>query len=367
MRIGIAINKAWNIYNFRRGIIKALIERGHEVVAIAPADDYVGRLKDLGCDFVDYPISDTGSNPFREMDAVVRLRRILKDSKIDFLLTYTIKVNIYGTIAARLESIPIICNVSGLGTAFLAKTISARVAKLMSSLVLRHSSHLFFQNQDDQNDFLTAAGINPAKSSLIPGSGIDLEEFAFEEMHLPAKFQFLMLSRLIIEKGVVEYGEAARIVKEKYPEVRFALVGGFDPNHSRSIERQELDKWEEEGLIDYFPHSDDVQTIIKEAEVIVLPSYREGTPRVLLEGAAVGRPLITTDVPGCREVVATGENGFLCKVKDGNSLAEQCIRYLELTEEQKRAMGRKSRELVEARFDEQIVIMAYMEKIDALA
>ena len=366
MRIGIAINKAWNIYNFRKGIIKSLIQAGHDVVAIAPPDEYVDRIRQLGCEFVAFPLSDTGTNPITEVQSIFRLHQLLKKQKIDILLTYTIKVNLYGTLAARWNRIPIICNVSGLGTAFLAKTPSAWIAKKMSGLILNRASHIFFQNPDDQRDFLKETGMDQDKSSLIPGSGIDLEAFGQDVLQLPADYQFVMLSRLIIEKGVVEYGEAAGIVKEKYPEVSFLLVGSLDKDHARSIDKARLDGWVEKGYLDYLEHLDDISSVIRQSEVVVLPSYREGTPRVLLEGAALGRPLITTDTPGCREVVRHGMNGFLCEIKSAASLAAQCMHYLSLDDAKKRNLGEKGRELVAQKFDEKIVINAYMDKINVL-
>jgi glycosyltransferase involved in cell wall biosynthesis len=361
--VGIAINKAWNIYNFRQGIIKALIGQGHTVVAIAPQDAYVTRLEELGCIHEHLPLTDTGSNPFSEIKAIVAFYGIIKRHKIDVLLNYTIKCNLYGTMAASWAGVPAICNISGLGTAFLADGLSSRVARLLSKYILRGASHMFFQNADDQKDFMDATGLSAVPHSLLPGSGINLERFVASRRKIPNTYQFLLLARLIIEKGVKEFAEAAKIVKKNYPEARFLVVGSFDENHSRSIKPDQLEQWIEEGRIEYLAHRDDIISLINESEVVVLPSYREGTPRSLLEAASCSRPLITTNVPGCREVVNDHINGFLCEVRSAEDLAKKCFTYLGLSETKKLEMGSASRALVEQKFDEKIVIKAYMDKI----
>lgn len=366
MRIGIAINRTWNIYNFRQGIIKALIAEGHEVVAIAPTDQYVARVRALGCEYADLPMTDTGSNPIKELITIFRFRKILKDYRIDVLLTYTIKCNLYGTIAAKRVGIPVICNISGLGTAFLSRQLSSKIAILLSRLFLRTSDHLFFQNKDDQREFVKATGLSGTRQSLINGSGIDLEKFKQQDFVFKNEYQFLVLARLIREKGIVEYANAASIVKEKYPDSRFLLVGSLDVTHSQSISKQELDVWIDKGWLDYLPHTDHIVETINRTEVVVLPSYREGTPRSLLEGAACGKPLITSNVPGCKEVVSHEVNGFLCTVKSADSLAEQCIRYLKLDSIEKQKMGQESRRIAEQFFDESIVIKSYLDKIKEL-
>jgi glycosyltransferase involved in cell wall biosynthesis len=311
-------------------------------------------------------ITDTGSNPFKEFWAIYQFYHILKRRKVDLLLTYTIKANLYGTVAAKWKGIPVICNISGLGTAFLADKFSSRVARLLSSRILVKADHLFFQNRNDQVDFCEVTGADLSKSSLLPGSGIDLQTFKYTPSSIPSTYQFLVLARVIIEKGIREFAEAARLVKTEFPEAKFLVVGNLDETHSRSISQREVNDWEKKGLIDYFSHRDDIANLITEAEVLVLPSYREGTPRSLLEGAAMGRPLITTDVPGCREVVEHEVNGYLCEVKSASSLAEMCIKYLCLSQKEKWQMGKKSRELAEMKFDEKYVISAYLDKIKDL-
>lgn len=366
MVVGIAINRAWNIYNFRQGIIRSLIEAGHTVVAIAPRDEYVERLQKLGCIFEHVSMTDTGSNPFNELKVVIEFHRIIKRQKIEVLLNYTIKCNLYGSLVASWNHIPTICNISGLGTAFLSPGFSSGIARFLSSRWLRSASHLFFQNQDDRKDFLAATKLSDVPNSLLPGSGVDLDRFKSVNDNLPNEYHFILLARLIIEKGVREYVEAASIVKQIYPEVKFLIVGSLDEAHARSISKLELEHWVANDWIDYLPHRDDIPELISLAEVAVLPSYREGTPRSLLEAGACGKPLITTDVPGCREVVTDKLNGFLCKARSSIDLADKMKDYLKMGTEEKLRMGQASRRLIENRFDENHVIRAYLDKIDEL-
>lgn len=363
MIIGIAINKSWNIFNFRQGLIRALQDQGHQIIAIAPRDEYVARLEEMGCVCVHLPVTDTGSNPLVELWAIFKFYLILRKYQVDVLLNYTIKCNLYGSLAASWKRIPVICNISGLGTAFLANSFSSRVARWLSRSILHRANHLFFQNMQDQEEFLYSTGLSKMSHSLLPGSGVDLSKFSATSFSSPNTFQFLVLARLIVEKGIVEFAQAAAIVKDSFPEAKFLIVGGLDVNHARAIDPAALKKWIDNGWVEYLSHRDDIAELINQSEVVVLPSYREGTPRSLLEGAACGRPLITTDVPGCREVVRDGENGYLCEVKSAASLASKCMAYLKLALEKKLAMGKASRRLVEEKFDEDRVIQAYVDKI----
>lgn len=367
LKIAIAINRSWNIYNFRKGIVQRLLADGHDVLAIAPKDDYTQKLVDWGCDFEPLEMEGTSTNPLREIGTILRLRRILRRHEVQMLLTYTIKCNIYGTLAARSLGVPCICNVSGLGTVFLWRGWVSTVAKLLYRMTFRFSSFIFFQNQEDREDFLQIIPVNPNKTGLVPGSGINLADFTHEKYNPSDRPVFLMISRLLIEKGVYEFAEAARIVRSKIDGATFKLVGGLDLGHNRSINPEDLDKWQEEGTVRYFPHSDNIPAFIEEADAIVLPSYREGTPRTLLEGGAMSRPLIATDVPGCRQVVDNGGNGFLCKVRDGEDLARALMTFLGLSDTQKKEMSVRSREKIEKTFDERHVVEIYLRKINELA
>lgn len=366
MKVAIIINTSWNIYNFRKGLIQFLLDRGDEVVTIAPRDEYTKKLVAIGCEFVPMEMSGTGMNVFSDIGLFFSLKKILKEVRPSIILTYTIKPNIYGSIAAGQLNIPSICNVSGLGTVFLRKRILRMIATQLYTFSFRFNKWVFFQNDEDRDDFLFHVKMNAHKTSLLPGSGINISEFEYSSYRQNEKTVFLMISRLIVEKGVRDYIDAIKIIKKSRIDVIFRLVGNLDSTHKRSITREELDSWIKEGLIEYQEHLPDVRKEIALANVVVLPSYREGTPRTLLEGGALGRALLASDVPGCRHVVKHGENGFLFEAKNPTSLVEAIKCYLNLSDESKLKMSLESRKIVEKKFDERIVIEKYNRKIEEL-
>lgn len=364
MKVAIMINTSWNIYNFRRGLINFLLERGDEVLAIAPKDDYTQKLEELGCSFRHLDMSASGMNPVTDLGLMIAMRRILRGERPDVLLTYTIKPNIYGSLVTSGLKIPCICNVSGLGTVFLWKGTVKKIAVGLYKRAFKKNSWIFFQNDEDRKDFLEFIPISESKTSLLPGSGINTTHFQPLQVDPNAEPVFTMIGRLIVEKGVYDFIEAIRLVKKKKPQTHFRLIGELDETHSRSIKREELDGWIEEGLIEYVPHLSDVRDAIATSDVIVLPSYREGTPRTLLEAGAMGKPMIATDVPGCRHVVEDGENGFLCKLQSPKDLSAKMLLFLSLSEEEKRLLANNSRKRIVEKFDERLVIDEYIRLID---
>lgn len=366
MTIGIVINTAWNIYNFRKGIIRHLISDGHKVVAIAPRDEYVDKLEAMGCRFRNLPMSGSGVNPFSDLLLLWRLTQILNQENIDVLLTYTIKPNVYGSMAGRLTRIPVICNVSGLGTTFVWNNLVSKIAISLYNISVRRAAHVFFQNPEDRDLFLSKIPVPEGKVGLLQGSGIDLDSFSAAPKSPDKTPVFLMIGRLMIEKGAYEFAEAAKIIKQSFPDVQFRMLGKWDPQDKRSVKKEDLDQWQEQGIIDYRGTTDDIKSAILEADVVVLPSYREGAPRTLIEAGAMSRPLIATDVPGCRHVVSDGFNGYLCVVKSGKELAQAMRRYLALEETEKRQLARNSRAYIESNYDEKKVINAYQKVISSL-
>ncbi len=367
MIIGITINKSWNIYNFRKGLVKTLLDEGHTVIAIAPKDKYSPILESWGCVFEHLEISSTGSNPIKEFGLITGLRRLIKKHTIDVLLTYTIKCNVYGSFAARWANIPVICNITGLGTAYLEKGVVNLIARNLYRVAFKMADFIFLQNVDDRELFLKEVTVDLGKTELLPGSGISLQDF-LPQPYKPRKNPvFLMISRLLVDKGVEEYFEAAVRIKEEYPDSKLIIVGGLDVQHRRSVDSNLLKSMIEKGIIDHFPHSDEIKKFISDSDVIVLPSYREGTPRTLLEGAAMGRPLISTNVPGCKEVIKDQYNGFLCEVQNSESLYLAMKRFIQLPREDKIRFAHNSRELVERKFDESIVVNKYLARIHLMA
>ncbi|WP_421872664.1 glycosyltransferase family 4 protein [Marinoscillum sp.] len=366
MKVAIMINTSWNIYNFRRGLIKAILDRGDEVVAIAPSDDYSHRLLELGCTFRELEMSASGMNPVTDFGLILKMRSILKEERPDVLLTYTIKPNIYGSLASSGLKIPCVCNVSGLGTVFLWTGTVKKVAVALYKRAFKRNSWVFFQNDEDREEFLKLIPISRDKTSLLPGSGIDTNHFQPIKSSGNSSPIFTMIGRLIVEKGIYDFIEAARIVKKKKPEVKFRLIGELDESHSRSIEKSELESWIAEDLIEYVPHLTDVRDAIATSDAVVLPSYREGTPRTLLEAGAMAKAMIATDVPGCRHVVIDGQNGFLCKLKSPKDLAAKMLLFLALSKEERAQMELTSRKLIVEKFDERIVVDHYLKLIDQL-
>jgi len=362
--IAIIINTTWNIYNFRSGLIQVLQKEGYNVIAISPKDEYAKKLEEIGCKHFHIDIDNKGANPIKDMKLVLDYYKLFKQNNIDLVLGYTIKPNIYGSFASKLANIPIITNISGLGTVFLNDNFSSKVAKLLYKLALKIPKKVFFQNRDDLELFVKLNLVNKNKTRIIPGSGIDTNKFFPTSINKKdGKTKFLLIARLIKDKGVFEYIEAAKIIKEKFPNTEFAILGSFYLQNPTALTKEELKKWEEKQIIKYLGVSDNVKDIISQYDCIVLPSYREGLSRVLLEAASMAKPIITTNVPGCRDVVEDGVNGFLCEVKNSKSLAGAIEKFLTLSDKKRELMGQKGREKVINEFDEKVVINIYLEEI----
>jgi glycosyltransferase involved in cell wall biosynthesis len=363
-RVVVAANSSWNIENFRKAIISALVRDGHEVITIS-ADPH-GIVVDGA------PIAHrrcfmdrSSTNPVKDLGYLYRLIRVLSRDRPDVFLGFTIKPNIYGSTACRLLAIPAIPNVSGLGTAFLANAMLRRVVSGMYRFAFQRAPKIFFQNPDDQQLFLENRLVRQGQGEVLPGSGVNLHRF--EPSELPTSLNFLLIARLIGDKGIREFVAAARKLRSKFPNARFSLLGELDYDNRTAIPRDELESWVGEGVVEYLGHTSDVRPFIRESSVVVLPSYREGVPRALLEAAAMGRPLIGTDVPGCKEVVRDGKTGFLCEVRNVDSLAAAMERFANTTYQQRRTMGVNARTMAEEEFDEGLVVDAYLREIRRLA
>lgn len=366
MRVAIVINTSWNIWNFRRNLVRALQQAGHEVLAIAPPDAYSERLEtELGCRYVPILMENKGTNPVKDAALTRRFYQIYRRERPDVILHYTIKPNIYGTIAAKLAGIPCANNVSGLGTVFIVQNMVSKIALGLYRFAFQFPKRVFFQNADDRQLFLQHRLLRPEITDLVPGSGIDVEKFRPDPQapvrHEP--FTFLMIARVLYEKGVEEYFEAARQVRAAVPGTRIQLLGGIDESGGVGVKRTVFEEWMQAGHVEYLGTSDDVPSHIRRADCVVLPSYREGTPKTLLEAAALGKPLVTTDVPGCRETVVDGDNGYLCQVRSADDLAAKMLQVLGLPDAELRRMGQASRRLAETKFDERLVLDKYLRTV----
>lgn len=365
-RVVIAINTSWNIYHFRAPLIRAFQDAGYEVISIAPHDQFTPRLKQLVNAHYGIPMQNAGTSVWHDSRLLQRYRKLLKKIRPDILLCYTIKPNIYATLAAASLGIPVINNVSGLGTAFIRQSWLTWLVKHLYRHAFRYSSHVYFQNTEDKTLFEQNRLVKPEKTSLLPGSGINLERYHPEgnaASNDADKLQFLLIARMLWDKGVGEFVDAARLVKAQYPLCRFRLLGPTDVINKTAIDLFTIQGWVEEGMVDYLGEQDDVREAIAVHDCIVLPSYREGMSRVLLEAAAMGKPLIASDVPGCREAIEPGINGLLCQVRDAQDLADNMLRFIRLDALARQEMGTQSRKLAESRFDERIVIRHYLDEV----
>jgi glycosyltransferase involved in cell wall biosynthesis len=365
--IWIAANTSWYVYNFRGNLISRLIEAGYEVTAYAPADNYVSKLEALGARHISMQLDSSSVNPLHELVALVLLWRTLRTNRPDLVLTFTPKVNIYVSLAAMVSQFPVVANVSGLGRSFGSSAWIARVAAGLYRIALRVPRIVFFQNEEDRSQFVRSGWVEVAKTRRLPGSGVDLQRFVPRAIPRTSEdFVFLLAARLIWDKGVGIFAEAARIVRGGHPEAKFRLLGSIDPANPASVPDAQIAQWTAESLIDYLGMTDDVPAHYAQSDCVVLPSYyREGVPRVLLEAAAMALPVITTDMPGCRDVVEHGVTGFLCAPRDARDLADKMLALLRLPADARAEMGRSGRLKMEREFDECLVIAAYMEAVAA--
>jgi glycosyltransferase involved in cell wall biosynthesis len=366
MKVAIVLNTSWNIYNFRLNFVKALLEKGYEVHTIAPHDNYTQQLEAIGCNHHDVKMDSRGANPIKDIALTFELYGIYKKVKPDIILHYTIKPNVYGTLAASMLKIPTVNNVCGLGTVFLKNNLVSAIAMFLYKVAFRFPKKIFFQNPDDLAMFLNK-NLVPAKSAdLLPGSGINLTHFQPMEFKRNETFTFLLISRLITDKGILEYIEAVKSLKKKGVNARFQLLGAKDPEHKRGIQLPVIEDWIQTNTIEYLGTTDDVRQFIEKADCIVLPSYREGTPRTLLEAASSSKPIVATDVPGCHHVVTDNYNGLLCKLKNSEDLALKMEQMLSLDDQTIKKFGENGRKKIEFEFDENLVISKYLQEISTL-
>jgi glycosyltransferase involved in cell wall biosynthesis len=359
-KVVLVSNTSWYIYNFRRGLVVSLRERGFEVCVVTPSDEYSPRLVDLGCKHFPITMDNKGSNPIRDAMTILDFYRLYGSIKPHLIYQNTIKPNIYGSIAAGLLGIPVINTITGLGTAFLKDDLRQKLVRMLYRISQRGAFRIFFQNEEDQRMFVQAGLVPAGRDVYIPGSGVDLQRFDFKPLAERSSLRFLLIARLLRDKGVVEYVEAARMLKRKYPEAEFQLLGFLDADNHSAVSREEVDQWVAEGVVNYLGKTDNVVPFMEAADCVVLPSYREGLPKTLIEAAAVGRPLVATDVVGCRDVVKDGFNGFLCEAKSAQSLADALERMLGLSLPQRQLLADNGRRFVEENYDERLVIRKYM-------
>lgn len=366
-KIIIVANTSWYLFNFRLNLMLDLKNLGYQIIVVAPLDDYSNRFAAHGIRFIALPMDNQGTNPIKDSLLIARFIALFLKQQPVVILSYTPKCNIYAGLAARLLNIPIINNISGLGTAFIRENLVTKIVKFLYTVALKKSTQVFFQNQDDLQLFLDHGLVKKELTDLLPGSGVDVNRFTPEENPIPhTSFVFLLVARMLKDKGIVEFVDAARSLKNQYPYIDCQLLGFLDAKNSTAISSEEMQAWVNGGLVNYLGVSDSVVDFLRQADCVVLPSYREGTPRSLLEAASVGKPIITTDAVGCREVVDDGVNGFLCEPRSADDLKAKMEKMLLLPEAERIQMGLNGREKILKQFDEKIVIDRYLKVIEQL-
>jgi len=359
----VASNSCWNLVNFRAAILRQLVLEGFRVIAIAPLDESVVELARIGVEADSIAMNPRGLSPVDDVMLLIDYRRRLRRLRPSAFLPFTAKPNIYGSIAAASQNVPVINTITGLGTAFLSGWALQKLVLLLYRLALRRSRRVFFHNEEDRAFFVRLGLVRSANASVVAGSGVNLEKFSLvaSEGRGSGPAIFLFIGRMLRDKGIAEFAEAAAVVKASRI-AKFQVVGALD-EHPKAISRELADQWEREGTVQLFGATNDVASFIAAADCVVLPSYREGLPRVLLEASAMGKPVIATDVPGCRQAVENGVTGLLCDARSGQSLAKAMLAFLDMTEDQRANMGRRGRAKAEGEFSEQAVVSAYVQAV----
>jgi glycosyltransferase involved in cell wall biosynthesis len=306
-------------------------------------------------------------NPVADTRLIWEYVRQLRALRPTAYCGFTIKPNVYGAIAARLTGTPAINNVTGLGTGFLSRGLTWGLLRRLYRFALSRSAAVFFHNRDDLELMVGSGIVSPSQAKVIPGSGIDLERFQPMAGRTEGAITFLFIGRLLAHKGIGEFVAAARLLNARMPNARFQLLGNLDPGNPSSVSAAQLATWISEGVVEHLGEREDVRPAIAAATAVVLPSYREGMSRALLEGAAMGKPLVGADVPGSRELIEEGVTGALCRVRDPQSLADAMTRIARATDSERAAMGRNARQKVEREFSEDIVVQAYLDVLANLA
>lgn len=358
--VAIVSNTAWSLINFRKELIDFLQKKGHRVLTVAPADKYVEQLRKMSDGF--FPLNHLaaqGRNPARDLRLSKELRQLYKQESIDVAFTFTAKPNIYGNLAAIGTSTKVIPTVNGLGNAFIVPSKTQTIMRTLYRFAFMRSEKVIFQNPDDRDLFLQKKIVSRKQVLLSPGSGVNLEAFKAKEKSRRDSIVFLFSARLVSEKGIFEYLEAARELHRKNIAAEFHVLG-TPGNNPSSIKLRDLEDYVQKGEVSYLGHTDDMNQELEKVDVLVLPSYyREGIPRVLLEGLAKGLPLITTDSTGCRETVIDGVNGIMIPPRDKDALVKAMEKLARMSPNDREEMGRQSNLLAGEKFDVQKVVAIY--------
>lgn len=366
MKILFVANYMWDIYIFRAGVIRALVSDGHEVVVVAPDDGRIDMEKAIpGVKSLSINLNKRGINPIEDLKLTLELYKLYKKENPDIIFHYTIKPNIYGTLAAKMAGKKSVAILTGLGYSFVKGGVIAKIAVGLYKFSLKFSKEIWVLNSNDKETLIKLGIGDKKKIFILPGEGTDCERFKPMPMERKDnKIVFLMVARAFFDKGFREYEEAARILKKEYGEsIEFQFLGALGGEAVSGVTKEHMDKLVNEGVINYLGTVNKPELVIKEADCIVLPSYREGISKVLMEGAAMEKPIIATNVTGCKEIVENSVTGYLVKVADSEDLGQGMKKFINLSAEERKTMGVAGREKILKEFDEKIIINIYREKI----
>lgn len=368
-KIAVIENGLFSTYTMRDGLMQFLLKEGYEVTILTHTNSFVSQVEKTGLKVIN--IGSGNVNPVKVLKYIFNLYRALKRIEPDVCLTFSIRPAIWGNYITRYLKIPTVTNITGVGPLFTSKNLAYRIARSIYRPALSKTKKVFFQNFDDMDLFIENNFVRKEIAERIPGSGVDYLKFSPIDSNGRAHdhFIFLFIGRLIKDKGIFEFVEAARIIRKKYPNVQFNVIGPFWSQNlkSNTITQSDLQNWIIEGIIDYQGEKKDVRKFIADADCVVLPSFREGTSNILLEGASMERPIITTNTTGCKEIVDDEITGFLCNVKDSLDLARQMEKMILLSREERMIMGKKARQKIIKEFDKKIVLDAYQKAIQNIS
>ncbi|MDD5130143.1 MAG: glycosyltransferase family 4 protein [Candidatus Omnitrophica bacterium] len=368
-KIAFVCNVAYPFYIFRLGAMRRL-SKEYQIYCIASADGRVDDLRREGFKFVNVDIERKGVNPFRDLRLLLRLYKIYKKEKFSYIFHYSIKPNIYGSIAAAMAGICSFSVITGLGYAFSEKNLVSLVVKILYKFVLIFPKKIFFLNNDDRDVFIKNKLVSPDKTFTLPSEGVDTDFYApvLQVKASKSQFVFLFAGRFLWDKGVGDLVEAIKSVKEIYPQAELWLLGMIDKGNPRGIPEDVIHSWEQDGIIKYLGETNDVRSFIAQSDVAVYPSYyQEGVPRFLLESMSMEKPIITTDSVGCKEVIEDGKNGIMIKPKSVDSLVKAMMRMVGLSEQERIDMGKYGRQKAVQEFAEEKVIRIYLKTVSDCA
>lgn len=358
-KVLILSNHFITLYNFRKELVKKLIEEGNQVFISMPRADENSFFTDMGCKIIETYVDRRGVNPIRDLKLILNYIKIMKKLKPDIIFSYTIKPNIYGCIASNITKSKQISNITGTGATFLKRNIVSFIAKMLYKISLKKSYKVFFQNSGDRDFFIKNKMIKN-NYAMLPGSGVNLEQYELCELPAEDEINFIFIGRVMKLKGIDEYLECAKTIKTKYPKTNFYVAGFIEEGKYKEI----IDDYNEKGIVNYLGFQKDIKSWIKKCYCTILPSHGgEGVPNVLLESAAMGRICIASKINGCRDVIDDGVTGYLFEAGNAKDLIDKVDKFLKLDYKAKKQMGLAGRKKVERKFDRKIVIKTYLKEI----